>query len=46
MGRIKGPYEEQPAPVRRFIEAPEYLGLNDEADPEIVVTLEVIFVGG
>ena len=46
MGRIKGPYEEQPAPIRRFIEAPEYLGLKDEAYPEIVDTLEAIFEGG
>ncbi|MGI5819955.1 MAG: hypothetical protein ACOX9R_17870 [Armatimonadota bacterium] len=38
-------YEEQPAPIRRFIEAPEYLGLADEAYPAIVDVLEEIFEG-
>ncbi|HCA48272.1 MAG TPA: hypothetical protein DEP45_13245, partial [Armatimonadetes bacterium] len=46
MGRTKGPYEEQPAPIRRFIEAPEYLGLKDETYPQIVDTLEAVFEGG
>ena len=41
-----GAYEEEPASIRRFIEAPEYLGLADEVYPAIVDTLEEIFEGG
>ena len=42
----QGAYEEEPASIRRFIEAPEYLGLADEVYPAIVDTLEEIFEGG
>lgn len=40
-----GAYEEQPVPVRQFIEDPEYLGLADEAYPTIVDVLEEVFEG-
>ncbi len=40
-----GSYEEVPASIREFIEAPEYLGLADEAFPAVVDTLEEIFEG-
>ena len=38
-------YEEEPAGIREFIEAPEYLGLKGEAYPAIVDVLEEIFEG-
>lgn len=39
-------YQEEPAPIERFIRAPEYLGLDDEVYPAIVEVLKEVFEGG
>ncbi|MEA3401157.1 MAG: hypothetical protein U9R79_07945 [Armatimonadota bacterium] len=39
-------WEEQPAPVRRFVLDAEYLGLEAEVYPAIVDVLEEVFEGG
>lgn len=38
-------YEERPAPIREFIESPDYLDLGEEAYPAIVDVLEELFEG-